>query len=335
MNLTPDSKSPNTASVAELITHTKAGGDSITLNIIGESLTKLPKCTTAIMRILRDLSLYQKETYKLNVRGAIKGMQAAEATPLNIKRKMNAAMSGTPFYQEFIEELVKEDYSKEGTVLQEAILKSLEVAEEKPKAVKAKTSYKNILLNGIQAIGIAASVMSDIAKKMDENEITLADQKKGFWEKLRKLLRSLTNADPEDVVYELQFFDQVKGVETHELLNFNQFRTDFDKKTKFYNGMNGQGPVITKLHAMQEEQILTHLERAIKDLQSLHRTLAALDEYFKSSVPKVERDKIKGIKPELASIKNCYVKANQIRHEYSAQKEEEEQMKRLGVSPTA
>jgi hypothetical protein len=51
-------------------------------------------------------------------------------------------------------------------------------------------------------------------------------------------------------------------------------------------------------------------------------------------VDKEDRDKIRGIKPELGTIKNAILRANSKRHEYSAQKEEEEQLKRLGVSPT-
>jgi len=243
-------------------------------------------------------------------------------------------MPGTPFYQEFVEELIKEDYSKDGAAMKEAILASLKVAEDKPKAAKQKTVYKDVLLSGIQAIGAASSVMTEIVQKLDANQTILENRKKGFWEKIRLLLKTMTNADPDEVVYELQFFDQAKGTETREQLNFGQFRIDLDRKVKIYTGMSGQGPFMNKLKAMAEEQVLEYLERAIKDLQSLHRTLTSLDEYFKSSVAREERDQIKGIKPELASIKNCFVKANQIRHEYSAEKEEEEQMKKLGINPT-
>ena len=334
INLSPDSKSPNTKVVAELTSNAKSGGDSLTLSIIGESLTRLPKCTSAIMGILRNIIGYYKEDYKLKVRNAIAGMQAGEATPPNIRKKMNSAMPGTPFYQEFVEELIKEDYSKDGAAMKEAILASLKVAEDKPKAAKQKASYKDVLLNGIQAIGAAAAVMTEIVQKLDANETILENRKKGFWEKIRLMLKSMTNADPDEVIYELQFFDQAKGTETREQLNFGQFRVDLDRKVKIYTGMSGQGPFMNKLKAMAEEQVLEYLERAIKDLQSLHRTLTSLDEYFKSSVAREERDQIKGIKPELASIKNCFVKANQIRHEYSAQKEEEEQMKKLGINPT-
>ncbi|MDR2718348.1 MAG: hypothetical protein LBB89_09840 [Treponema sp.] len=333
VNLTPDSKSPNTKAVAELTNNAKSGGDSLTLSIIGESLTRLPKCTSSIMGILRNITGYYKEDYKLNVRSATVGMQASEANPVNIRKKVNASMPGTPFYQEFIEELIREDYSKDGPAMREAVLNSLKVTEEKPKAAKQKTSYKDVLLNGIQAIGAASSVMTEVIQKVDTNETILENRKKGLWEKLRLLLRAMTNADPDEVVYELQFFDQAKGIETHEHLNFGQFRIDLDRKIKIYTGMSGQGPFMAKLKAMTEEQVLEYLERAIKDLQSLHRTLTSLDEYFKASVPREERDQIKGIKPELASIKNCFIKANQIRHEYSAQKEEEEQMKKLGINP--
>ena len=335
INLTPDSKSPNTKVFADLASNVKAGADSITLSIIGESLSKLPKCTSTIIGILRDLTAYHKETYKLGVRTAIPGMQASEANIATIKKKMSAALPGVPFYQEFVEDIIKEDFSNDGPALREAILKSLKVAEDKPKAAKPKASYKDILISGIQALGSSASALGEIAQKIDENQTVLENQKKGLWEKLRQLLRSMVNSNPEEIVYELQFIDQATGAEVWEHLNFLQFRVDLDKKVKIFGRMTGQGPFIAKLKSMPEEQVFTYLDRAIKDLQSVHRTLTSLDEYFKSSVPREERDQIKGIKPDLAAVKNCFVKANQIRHEYSAQKEEEEQMKKLGISPSA
>jgi hypothetical protein len=86
---------------------------------------------------------------------------------------------------------------------------------------------------------------------------------------------------------------------------------------------------------MTEEQITGYLDKNIKEVQALHRTLSALDDYFKANVVSEDRGKIKGIKPELSALKNTLVKANQLRYDYSAQKEEEEQMKRLGVTPVS
>jgi hypothetical protein len=287
------------------------------------------------MGILRNLSIYHKESYKLNSRKAISGMQAQEANAANIKRKMNAAMPGTVFYQEYIDELIKEDYSKDGPAMREAVLKALAVTEEKPKATKPKIDYKAMVLSGIVAIGNAATVMTEIIQKIDENEEVLADQKKGFWDKLRQIIRALMHAEPEEVFYDLLFVDQSTGVQKKETTNLHQFRGDLERKTRILAGMNANGAVMAKLKNMNEEQCTAYLERTIRDVQNYHRILTALDDYFKTNIPQAERARIKGIKPELASVKNCIVKANQLRAEYTAAKEEEEQMKRLGLNPSA
>jgi hypothetical protein len=335
MNLTPDSQSNNTKVVAEIVNNAKSGGDNLTLSIIGESLNKLPKCTSAIMGILRDLSIYHKETYKLNVRKAISGMQAQEANAANIKKKIGSAMPGTVFYQEFVDELIKEDYSKDGPAMREAVLKALMLKEEKPKNAKPKIDYKSILLSGIVAIGSAAQVMGEIIQKIDDNEEVLADQKKGFWEKIRQIIRAIMHAEPEEVFYDLIFIDPSTGTQKKETINLHLFRGDLERKTRILTGMNAQGPVMAKLKAMNEEQCIAYLERTIRDVQNYHRILTALDEYFKTNISPNERSRIKGIKPELASVKNCFLKANQFRADYTSAKEEEEQMKRLGINPGA
>ena len=333
ISLTPDSKSPNTKVVAEITLNSKSG-DQITLSVIGEALTKLSKCTASSMGILKHLTIYHKENYKLAVRGAIKGMQPGEANVANIKKMISAVASGVPVYQDLIEEVINEDFTANGRTLKEAVLKSLRTTGGSSKAAKPKVDYKGILLDGVRALGMSASVMAEIAGKIDENEMTLANEKQGLWKKLKQLFRAMFNTEPEAVVYELVFNDPIKGTQTREYLNLGQFRADLDRRTKVLGGMSGHGPVLSKLKAMTEEQVLGYLERAIRDMQNYYRTLVALDEYFKASANE-SRDKIKGIKPELSTIKNCTVKANQVLHEYAGAKEEAEQLKRLGVSASA
>ncbi|MCL2191473.1 MAG: hypothetical protein FWB79_05750 [Treponema sp.] len=333
VSLTPDSKSANTKVVAEITLNSKAG-DQITLSVIGEALTKLSKCTISVMGSLRDLTIYHRENYKLAVRGAIRGMPASEATVPNIKKKIASAAPTAPIYQEFIEEVIAEDYSEDGRLFKEAVLKSLRVSAESSKAAKPKVDFKGILVDGIRALGMSTSVLSEIVQKIDENESILANEKKSFWKRLRQLIRSMMNSEPEPVVYELIFTDPVKGTQTREFLNLGQFRADLEKKIKVFSGVGGQGPLTAKLRAMPEDQILGYLERAIRDVQNFYRILVSLDDYFKTAA-RESRDRIKGIKPELSSIKNCIVKANQIQHEYSAAKEEAEQMKRLGANAAA
>jgi len=333
INLSPDAQSLNTKAVAELTNQSKIGVDAITLSIIGESLTRLSKSTVAIMNIIKNLTLYYKESYKLNVRKSItQSMPASEANAANIKKKFSSAMPGVPFYQELIDELIKEDYSKDGAGIKEAILRSLKVEENKPKALKAPVNFKNILLDGIVVIGGASNALNEIALKLDENEAVMENRKKGFIETIKDLIRQLKHSEPEEVVYTVEYMDATKSIPTKEKIGFHQFREEMDKKTKMLSSFV-RGTAYMKLSKMNEEQIIGYLEKNIKDVQALHRTLNALDDFFKSNVVTEDREKIKGIKPELSTIKNSFVKANQLRYEYSAQKEEEEQLKHLGVNP--
>ena len=331
----PDSQSIMTKAVALLTNQSKVGVDPLTLSIIGESLNRLNKSTHSIMKTIKELSTYYRERYKLNVRLNIsKDMSAGEATPENIRKKMPSALPGTPFYKELIEEIIKEDYSDSGTDLRDTILNSLKVKEAKPKAAKPAINLKNILLDGIQTLGGASNILTDILSKFDENHAVLENRKKTFFEALKELIRKMTNAEPEEVIYQVEYMDPTKGIPVKEKVSFHQFRDDLEKKIRILSSFV-KGSAYQKISAMNEDQITGYLERYINDLQNIHKTLGALDDYFKANVAQTDRDKIKGIKPDLTALKNIYVRANQMRYEYSAQKEEEEQLKRLGVSPTA
>jgi len=334
-SLTPDSQSIMTKAVSEMTIQSKTGVDPITLSIIGESLSRLSKTTAAIMNILKDLTAYYRESYKLKLRQTItQEMTAGDATVENIRKKFQAAMPGMPFYKELVEEVIKEDYSKIGQGQKEAILKSLNVPIEKPKAAKAPVNFKTILLDGILAIGAAGATLTEIGAKFDENQNVMESRKKSFFEAIKELLRQITNADPEEVIYNVEYLDTTKGTTIKERISFHQFRDDLDKKIKILNSFV-RGSAYNKLSNMTEEQIIGYLEKNIRDVQMLHKTLGALDEYFKANVVADDRGKIKGIKPELGALKNSFIKANQLRVDYSAQKEEEEQFKRLGINPAS
>lgn len=329
--LSPDSQLIMTKSVSELTIHAKTGVDALTMSIIAESLSRISKSTVLAINILKDLNNYYKERYKLSVRQKItSSMSAAEANLENIKKKMPTAMPGSPFYRELIEDIIKEDYSPGGSDLRDIVLNSMKVAEEKPKAVKPAVNYKNILLDGIQVIGGASTSLNEITVKLDENQSVIENRKKSFFQMIKELIKQITNAAPDEVIYEVEYLDNAKGIKVKERVNFYQLRDEIDKKSKILASFV-RGPAYNKLAAMTEEQIITYLERNIRDVQTFHKILNALDDYFKTNTEAEEREKIKGFKPELSALKNSIVKANQLRYEYNAQKEEEEQMRRLGA----
>ena len=327
----PDAQGVMTKSVALLTNQSKAGVDPLTLSIIGESCSRLSKTTASTMKIIKELSTFYREKYKLNVRQNItKDMSSGEATPENIRKKMPSAMPGQPFYKELIEEIIKEDYTDSGQDLRDSILNMLKVKEDKPKAVKPALNLKNILLDGIQVIGGASNQLTEIIGKFDENHMILESKKRGFLHKIKELIRQITNAEPDEVIYNIECMDPTKGVPVKEKINFHQFRADLDKKIRILSSFV-KGSAYNKIAAMSEDQIISYLEKYINEVQALHRTLGAMDDFFKANADPSDRDKVKGIKPDLTALKNSFVRANQLRHEFSAQKEEEEQMKRLGV----
>jgi hypothetical protein len=140
------------------------------------------------------------------------------------------------------------------------------------------------------------------------------------------------NKDPEPAIFNVEYLDPVKGVPVREKVDFLLFRSEMDRKNRTLTALASRsGPAFNKMQSMTEEQLLGMLEKNIRDAQTMHKTLGALDDFFKLEAGKENREKIKGIKPELAIMKNAIVKANQRRHEFSNQKEEEEQMKKLGI----
>jgi hypothetical protein len=325
--------SANTRAVVEFVTAAKNGADTLSMSIINDALNGLHRTTGTIMNYLRVAADYNREAYKLEIREKITGaLHAAEAAQIShIKKKFGAVMSGKPFYPDLVEEVIREDYSKDGEKLREQILKKLEIPDSKPKIAKPQISFKTILIEGFFAIGGAGAILAEIAPKMNENAGILENRRKSFWEKIRKLLQQMMNKEPDPVIYNLEYLDTSRGVKVRESVNFADLQRDVEHKIHTLQNISSRGANLSKLESLDETQLVGILEKNIREVQSLHKTLSALDDFFKTSVDPEDRDRVKGIKPELSSMKNAIVKANQKKYEYSAQKEEEEQFKRLGI----
>jgi hypothetical protein len=326
-----ESSSANTRVMADYLFQIKTGGDNMALTLINDSLGELSRAASSIIALLKEISDFNRENYKLQLRlNLTSKLPAAEVTAAQIRKKFPSAMPKTPFYPDLVEELIKEDYSKDGNALQERILKSLQVPDTKPKIEKAPVSFKSFIIDGLLAIGSVSSTLGEIGPKLDENDAVLANRKKSFFQKLKQLMQQIMNKEPEPAIYTVEYIDTLKGVSTKEKVNYTDFRGEMDRKARSLSGILRSGAA--KLDSMKDEQLITLLDKSIREVQPLHKTLTALDDFFKSeAASQDERDKIKGIKPELATMKNAIIKANQKRHEYSAQKEEEEQLKRLGL----
>ncbi|MDR3130570.1 MAG: hypothetical protein LBU18_03410 [Treponema sp.] len=328
----------NTKAAAEMAAQARQGADSLSINIINGALNTLSRSAAAILECLKEASDYRRESYKMKLREKVSALMPPEeaAQIARVKKKFAAAMPGSPFYPDLAEEVIKEDYSEDGEKLRELVLKKLAgpgAAAKTEKAAKVPVSFKSILIEGLFAIGGAGSILADIVPKITWNAEVLENRRKSFWEKFRELLQQMLNTEPEPAVYEVQYTDAVKGEKINEKVNLGNLKAGMEHNIRTLQNISGRGAVLSKLENMEESQLISILEKTIRDIQSLHKTLSALDEFFKTAADKEDRDKVKGIKPELGSLKNAIINANHKRNDYAARKEEEEQFKRLGISP--
>jgi hypothetical protein len=324
---------PNNRAMSEIVSQAKAGADPLSASIINESLSKLSKTTGSILSCLKMVSEYNRESYKLALRvNVLSGLPDGEASVVPAIRKNFAMnMKGLPFYPDLVEEVIRED-SSAGKPLQENVLKKMAVPDTKPKTVAPQVVFKQILIDGLNAIGSAHTTIAEIGVKLDDNAMLLENRKTGFWEKFRRVIRQMLNKEPEPVIFNVEYLDPVKGIPVREKVDFAHFRGEMERKNRTLIALSSRsGPAFNKMQSMTEDQLLGMLEKNIRDTQTMHKILGALDDFFKLEAGKEDRDRVKGIKPELAILKNAIVRANQRRHDFSAQKEEEEQMKKLGI----
>ncbi|MDR0376514.1 MAG: hypothetical protein LBH70_01845 [Spirochaetaceae bacterium] len=335
VHFTIDAKtSANTKAMVATVAQARQGADSLAANIINQALTSLSRASGAIAGHLKEVVGYNRENYKMELRNKVtRIMPPGEAAQIAaVKRKFSAVMPGKLFYPDLVEELIREDYSKDGENLRAQALQKLTIPNNKVQTAKPSVSFKTVLIEGLVAIGGAGSSLAEIAPKVAENVELLENQRKSLGEKIRLLLQRMLNKEPAPVIYTVEYVDPARGVKVKETVNFNVLKFTIHQKITALQAVSNQGTGASKLAGMEDARLLGLLERHIRDVQSLHKTLSGLDDFFKSTVSTEDRSKVKGIKPELGVIKNAIVNANRKRYEYSTQKEEEDQFKRLGIS---
>ncbi|MDR1324694.1 MAG: hypothetical protein LBK00_01495 [Treponema sp.] len=322
-HLAADAEDINTRAVAELMFTARFSGDHTTQSVINGTLSSLMKMIGSINKRLNSIQKYNREVYKLELRRSVLADMEETPTLDLIKQKAVKSIPKSLFYPELAEEVLKEDYSPEGSVEQAKALDKLKIVpEEKPKPPK-EVILKTFLLEGLQAIGSIASTLSEIWLKFDENQKQLEKQKRSVWRKLRQffvwiLKLKLRN---EQSIYEIKYVDSDSGSLVHEQVSFQNFMLDLEASAKSCSS------IVRSTETQIEPQLLETLDQRLLDLQKRYKTLVGLDDYFKSHVKADARSHVKGIKPELSAIKNALVKANQQRSEYLSQKEKVVQFK--------
>ena len=335
-----NSDSINTRVVAELIAKIRQGPDNLSSNILADTLKQMEKSTKEIIDVLRKITVYQREIYKRNLRERLfhKLNLKPEAvrsrrddTIQAVRYKFAQEMSGTPFYTELVEEVIDEDFSQGSEQLRINLLERIAVKEKKQEE-KAEISFIPILLEAIRTLGGSAGHIEQAMRKLSENSYILSQRKMSFREKFRRWLYNISRKGEKHAVYEIEFLDIATSATKTEKLDFTLFKDRTMKKVRVLQSVfNRMSSTYRQLETASEDRLYDFLQGLGADVQEILRVLPALDTYFKSEASREERVNIKGIKIEITAIKNSLVKSNQKKYEFVSRKEEEEQLKRLGI----
>jgi hypothetical protein len=331
----------NTRCLAEIVGMVKKGTDQLSSDLITDSVAQLDKASRDILSCLKSLTEYHKERYKLELRQIVMpGLhidadmaigRRDEAMRL-IKRKFAELASERPFYNELVEEVLLEDFASDGPNLREELLKKFAVAEEKKADKAQEKSYKGLIIEGVRALSAASFALEESVGKLVDDSALLASLDQGLGARLKRMLRKLFNPEVKGLVYQVEFLDPVTGSRTAEAVDFGAFVDETNKKARFLGSLVQRGGASARrLEGMDDEQAYKFLQRNIEELQRALRYLAALEEFFKSETPDEAKQRVKAVRAEITTIKGAVIKANQKKHEYVAQREEREQMNRLGI----
>ena len=340
-SLVPNSAKPNTKGLAEIIHAIKMGTDTLSVSVLNETINYASKTVSRINGLLKELTDFQKEIYKIEIRKCIfehpsysheKAQKSNQEALQQIKKLFPQVLGKKPFYSELIDELIQEEYSPEKQKFRETLLKKFEISSNKKEEKKIQINTKELLMDAVRALGAAAPLFEQIVQKVDENHKVLQSEHNGFLDKLLALIRQAFNRPEKPVVYTVTVTEPLTQSRKQEDINYQDFITDINRRRRTYNSFSiKKAPGYVKIENQTEKAIQEYLAKQISECNRLMQLLAALDEYFKSAPAIENRPKIKGLKMELTSLKNCIVKTNQRKAEYTALIEEEEQLKKLGI----
>ena len=339
--VTATSSNLMTRTLAGALGKIKQGSDDLSSKILGDALTQLGKVSKKILSLLKEISSYHREQYKLEFRERV--IPEVKLTPAVVQNKQEDAlklvkqqyaklMGGTPFYQALVIEVLQEEYGENGEEMKQELLERIDVKKEEPKKKKKDVSYKVHLLEGVRTLGGASSHIETAVKKLEDNNGFLQERKLSFGERFSRWLARVSKKKPSPQIYEIEYFEGDSSAAKTEKLNFTKFVEDAKKRAVVLgNVMSKMSQNYRQLEQAPEQKVFDFLTNNLTEVQMLLRRMTALDAYFKTEVPREQRNLVRGIKMEINAIKNAYVKANQKRHEYVSRIEEREQLKKLGI----
>ena len=337
-----NSPKPNTRGLAGLVSDSKQNGDQFSISLLSDSVSKAGKALTGINGQLKALADFQRELYKGNIRRKVlladgfeleKAATGAEAEMQLIKKGFSAGMGKVPFYSELVDELVQEDNGENKDALQQAVLAKLNIKQKDEGKKEPEVDTKELLMDSVRALGALVPQLETVLSKVKENHDVLESEHNTLMDKIKRMLRKAFNIEEKPLYYQLVITDEATDTKRREKVNYQTLIGDLGARCRRYAAGAVKGsPGYERIYSQPEEKVLEYVNNQIFDCSKLLKLIKGVDEFFKQTALPQNKSKIKGLKMEITSIKNCVVKANQYRADYTAYVEEAAQFKKLGIS---
>ena len=339
-NVSMNNGKANTRSLAIVLNQARVNMPAVVISTMTDSLEKCSSVTTQINKTLNELAVFQKELLKGRIRKDIiehpdfddkKASVSAEEEFNEIKRMFAKIYGKKTFYVDLVNEIVKEDQAPNKAEIRGKLFNMLGIPEKVVKQEKKGPEAKELLIQTVIALNGFSPILSQLLDKLSNNFNLLFIEKKTFFGKLISKIKKSLGLRQRERICNVPVIDQKNGTKTIKKVNVNEFLIDLDKKSRIYGSLGINGSELEKLRNASEDSVLIFLNKQISENQQIFVTINALDDYFKANVDVFLRAKVKGMKIDLSSYKNIIVAVNKKRGEYVAVREENEQMKKLGI----
>lgn len=343
--VTDTSGSFTTRYLAEFIGKLQRDADPLSSDIVKDAQDQLAKHTKRILEILKHVTTYQKELYKFRVRNEVlpHANLPERVTDTNrqqviqrIKRSFSQNMRGEPFLSDLISEILEEEFGEDAAQRRKELVETVQVKKEEPKKKKSENKLKPILLEAARAMGSSSRSLDQAAKKLEENRAVLENRKLTLSEVLKQVLKRIFGGDEKSQVFTIEYVDEATSARQTEELQFDAFLQRVNRKARIYAGvMSRGGQAYKKLEASEEERILEFINKDLQELNRILKRFDSLQTFFRSEVARDQRQQLRDIEPEIATIKEQVAQTKKKRHQYVSKMEELEQLKKLGIDTEA
>lgn len=339
-SLSSQSPKPTTRGVADLVGRARGGHDSFANSVISDSLDQLARNTKAILDQIKVILTFKREEYKQSLREhVVPALDSREnldpndpATLDEIRAQHKRLGLPGPFIPELASEALAEEFGPDAEQRRAEVLERLQSSSSPKKRARPKESLRDALIAAIRALSAASRPLETVGENLRTNAEAVRGHKRGVGQAFREWIDRLTNRAPAKATYEVEYTEESTGTRHTETIVLDDFIERIAKKSRLYGAFLARsGGPWAKIEKASDDQLYQYINKELGECHVVHRRAGALDAHLKAKAGPTERKKMKGVKIELSSVRNAIVKANQLKHEYVAKKEEQEQLQKLGI----